>query len=45
LSDTEIAAVVDELQGLMEKLRANVGALEAILTSNPEVPGDQRANA
>lgn len=43
MSQNEIAAIADELEQLMAKLRVNVDALQAILTSAPEVPGDQPA--
>lgn len=45
MSDSEIRAVTDELEHLMGKLRANVDALQSILTDAPEVPGDQPAPA
>ena len=44
MSDSEIKAVLGELEQLMGTLRANVTALEDILTT-PEVPGDQPAPA
>lgn len=44
MSESEIRAVVAELDALMGELRANVSALQAILTE-PEVPGDQPAPA
>lgn len=47
MSDSEIRAVTDQLEQLMGELRANVTALEAILTDDnaPEVTGDQPAPA
>jgi hypothetical protein len=44
VSDSDIKQVLTELEQLMGTLRANVDALEAILTDNtPEVSGDQPA--
>ena len=40
MSNTEVNAILTELETLMGQLRGNVGALQAILT-DPEVPGDQ----
>jgi hypothetical protein len=45
VSASEIKAVTTELEQLMGKLRANVDALQAILTTDPEVTGDQPAPA
>lgn len=45
MSDSEVRAVIDELDKLMDAVRSNVAALQAILTSPPEVPGDQPAAA
>jgi len=47
MSDSEIKQVLTELEQLMGTLRANVDALEAILTDDnaPEVPGGQPATA
>lgn len=44
MSDLEIRSIVTELDALMGELKANVSALQAILTE-PEVPGDQPAPA
>lgn len=44
MSESEIRAVVAELDALMGELTANVSALQAIL-AEPEVPGDQPAPA
>jgi hypothetical protein len=44
VSDSEIKTVLAELEQLMGTLRANVTALEDILTT-PEVPGGQPATA
>ena len=45
MSDSEINAVLGELEQLMGTLRANVGALQDILTDAPEVTGDEPAPA
>lgn len=45
MSESEIEAVTTELEQLMGALRANVTALQAILTDAPEVPGGQPATA
>lgn len=45
MSDAEIRAVVSNVEQLMDSLRANVDALQAILTDQPEVQGDQPAAA
>jgi hypothetical protein len=45
VSDSEIRAVTAELEQLMDTLRANVDALQAILTDTPEVQDDQSATA
>ena len=45
MSDSEVRAVIDELGKLMDELRGSVSALQAILTSPPEVNGDQPAAA
>jgi len=45
VSDTEVRAVIGELEQLMEAVRGNVAALQAILTDTPEVTGDQPAPA
>jgi hypothetical protein len=46
VSDSDIKQVLTELEQLMGTLRANVDALEAILTDDiPEVPGGQPATA
>lgn len=45
MSDSEVSAVISELQQLMGALRVNVTALESILTDTPEVTGDQPAPA
>lgn len=42
--ESEIAAVVGELEALLGELSGNVSDLRAILES-PEVPGDQPAPA
>lgn len=44
MSDAEIRSVMAELESLMGDLKANVTALQAILTE-PEVPGDHAATA
>lgn len=43
--ESEIAAVVAELEQLMAGLDGNVADLRSILTATPEVPGDQPAPA
>jgi hypothetical protein len=43
MSNDEIALVLGELDQLMSELHGNVAALQAILTSATEVPGDQPA--
>ena len=45
MSNDEIALVLGELDRLMSQLRGNVAELQTILTSAPEVPGDQPATA
>lgn len=45
MSDSEVRAVLSELEQLMGELRANVNALQAILTEQPEVPGAEPATA
>ena len=43
MSESEIEAVTSQLDRLMGALRVNVAALQAILTDEPEVQGDQPA--
>lgn len=45
MSDSEVRAVLSELEQLMGALRTNVTALEAILTDTPEAAGEQPATA
>jgi len=45
VSDSEIKAVLSELEQLMGTLRTNVDALQAILTDPSEVQGDEPATA
>lgn len=44
MSEDEISVIVIQLDQLMGELRANVDALQEILTQ-PEVPGDQPESA
>jgi hypothetical protein len=43
VSESEIEAVTGRLDDIMGRLRANVAALQAILTDLPEVQDDQPA--
>lgn len=44
-ADDEISKVLSELEQIMAALRGNVGQLQAILTEEPEVPGEHAVTA
>ena len=43
MSDSEVRAIVRELDDLMAELKGSVAALQAILTTEPEASGEPAA--